>query len=75
MNLLLYRVVVIFRNLHPEFSRDLRYLTLLSSYPNRLLESVISDKKLQFVVELNRILDIKTKLSTSFHSQIDDQTD
>ena len=40
-----------------------------------LPESVILDKKLQFVVELtkelDRILDIETKLLTSFHSQID----
>jgi len=42
-----------------------------------LLESIVLDKKLQFVVELtkelNRMLEIKTKLLMSFHSQIDKQ--
>jgi len=44
-----------------------------------LLESVVSDRRPQFAVELtkelNRILDIKTKLSTAFHPQIDGQTE
>jgi len=43
-----------------------------------LLESVVSDRGLQFAVELtkklNRMLVIKTKLSTSFHPQTDGQT-
>ena len=45
---------------------------------HRLLKSVISDRELQFVVELtkklNRILGIELKLSASFHPQIDGQT-
>ena len=44
-----------------------------------LLESVVSDRGPQFAVELtkelNRILVIKTKLSTAFHSQMDGQTE
>ena len=40
-----------------------------------LLESVISDKELQFVVklmkELNKMLGIETKLSMAFHLQMD----
>ena len=40
-----------------------------------LLESVISDKELQFVVklikELNKMLEIETKLSMAFHLQMD----
>ena len=40
-------------------------------------KSVISDKRLQFVVELtkelNRMLEIKTKLSTVFYLQTDRQ--
>ena len=43
-----------------------------------LLESVVSDRRPQFAVELtkelNRILGIKTKLSTAFHPQMDGQT-
>jgi len=43
----------------------------------RLLESMVLDRGLQFAVELteelNRMLGIKTKLSTSFHSQTDSQ--
>ena len=43
----------------------------------RLLESVVSDRGPQFVVELtkelNQMLGIKTKLSTVFHPQIDGQ--
>jgi len=43
-----------------------------------LLESVVSDRGLQFVVDLikklNRILGIETKLSTVFHPQTDGQT-
>jgi len=43
----------------------------------RLLESVVLNRGLQFTVELtkklNRMLGIKTKLSTSFHSQTDSQ--
>ena len=39
---------------------------------HRLLESIVLDKGLQFVVELfkelNKILEIKTKLLTAFHS-------
>jgi len=39
----------------------------------------VSDRGSQFVVEmikkLNSILGIETKLSTSFHSQTDDQTE
>jgi len=46
---------------------------------HRLLESVVSDRGPQFAVELtkelNRILGIKTKLSTAFHSQMDGQTE
>ena len=46
---------------------------------HRLLESVISDRGSQFVAELtkelNRILGIRTKLSTAFHPQTDGQTE
>ena len=46
---------------------------------HKLLESVISDRGLQFVVELikklNRILEIETRLLIAFHSQIDGQTE
>jgi len=45
---------------------------------HRLPESIILDRGLQFVVglmrELNRILEIKSKISMAFHSQIDGQT-
>jgi len=41
-----------------------------------LLESIVSDRELQFAVEmtkeLNAMLGIKTKLSTAFHPQTDD---
>jgi len=44
-----------------------------------LLESIVSDRGSQFAVgltkELNRMLGIKTKLSTAFHLQIDGQTE
>ena len=44
-----------------------------------LLESVVSDRGPQFVAELtkelNGMLGIKTKLSTTFHSQTDGQTE
>jgi len=44
-----------------------------------LLESVVSDRRPQFAAELtkelNRMLEIKTKLSTAFHPQIDGQTE
>jgi len=44
-----------------------------------LPESVVSDRGFQFAVELtkelNRMLEIKTKLSTAFHSQTDGQTE
>ena len=44
---------------------------------HRLRENVVLDRGLQFAVELmkklNRILDIETKLSTSFYSQTDGQ--
>jgi len=44
---------------------------------HRLLESIISDKGPQFAAglirELNRILGIKSKLSTAFHPQTDGQ--
>jgi len=44
---------------------------------HKLLESVILDRKLQFVAKLtkklNRILGIETKLLTFFHLQIDKQ--
>ena len=43
-----------------------------------LLESVVSDRRPQFAVELtkelNRMLEIETKLSTAFHPQTDGQT-
>jgi len=46
---------------------------------HRLLESVVSDKRPQFAVELmkelNRMLGIETKLLTTFHSPIDVQTE
>ena len=46
---------------------------------HRLPESIILDRGLQFVVglmrELNRILEIKSKISMAFHSQIDRQTE
>jgi len=46
---------------------------------HRLPESIVSDRGPQFVVELtkelNRILGIKTKLSTAFHLQTDGQTE
>jgi len=46
---------------------------------HRLPESVVSNRGLQFVVELikelNRILGIKTKLSISFHPQTNGQTE
>jgi len=46
---------------------------------HRLLESVVLDRGPQFVAELtkklNRMLDIKTKLLTAFHPQIDRQTE
>jgi len=44
-----------------------------------LLESIVSDRGLQFAAELtkglNGILGIKTKLSTAFHPQTDRQTE
>jgi len=44
-----------------------------------LLESVISDRRSQFVVELmkelNRTLEIKMRLSTAFHLQTNRQTE
>ena len=44
-----------------------------------LLESVVSDQGPQFAAELtkelNRMLDIRMKLSTAFHSQTDGQTE
>ena len=44
-----------------------------------LLESVVSDRGPQFVAELtkklNRMLEIKTRLSTAFHPQTDRQTE
>ena len=46
---------------------------------HRLPESVVSDRGPQFAVELtkelNRMLGIKTKLSTTFHPQTDGQTE
>jgi len=46
---------------------------------HRLPENIISDRGLQFVVglmkELNRMLGIKSKLSTVFHPQTDRQTE
>jgi len=45
---------------------------------HELLESIVSDREPQFTAgltkELNRMLGIKTKLSTAFHLQIDGQT-
>jgi len=45
----------------------------------KLLKSMILDRRLQFAVELmkklNKILDIKIKLLTVFHSQIDGQNE
>jgi len=44
---------------------------------HRLLESIVSDRELQFVAEmtkeLNNMLGIKTKLSISFYPQTDRQ--
>ena len=44
----------------------------------RLLESVMSERRPQFAVELtkelNRMLEIETKLSTAFYPQTDGQT-
>ena len=46
---------------------------------HRLSESVVSDWRLQFVVELikelNKMLEIEMKLSMSFHPQTDSQTE
>ena len=46
---------------------------------HRLLESIVSDRGPQFVAELtkelNRMLEIRTKLSIVFHSQMDGQTE
>ena len=45
---------------------------------HRLLESIVSDRRPQFVaemMELNSVLEIETKLSTSFHPQTDRQTE
>ena len=46
---------------------------------HRLPESIMLDRELQFAVEmtkkLNRMLGIKTKLSTSYHPQTDRQTE
>ena len=45
----------------------------------RLLESIISDRGVQFAVgimrELNNLLGIQTKLSTAYHPQMDGQTE
>ena len=45
----------------------------------RLLESIVSDRGLQFaaemIKELNGMLEIKTKLSIAFYPQIDHQTE
>ena len=38
-------------------------------------ESVVSDRGPQFAAELNKMLGIKTKLSTAFHPQTDGQTE
>ena len=44
-----------------------------------LLESIILDREVQFVVgvmkELNNLLEIQTKLSTAYHPQTDGQTE
>jgi len=44
-----------------------------------LPESIVSDRRLQFAAELmkklNKMLGIKTKLSTIFHPQTDGQTE
>jgi len=44
-----------------------------------LPESIISDRKVQFTVnlmrELNQMLGIETKLSTAFHAQMNGQTE
>ena len=46
---------------------------------HRLLESIILDREVQFVVgvikELNNLLEIQTKLSTAYHPQTDGQTE
>ena len=46
---------------------------------HRLPESVISDRGPQFVAELtkelNKMLEIETRLSTAFHPQMDRQTE
>ena len=46
---------------------------------HRLPESIILDRELQFTTEitkeLNKILEIKTKLSIAFHLQTNDQTE
>jgi len=45
----------------------------------RLLESIISDKEVQFAAEmireLNELLRIQTKLSMAYHPQMDRQTE
>ena len=46
---------------------------------HRLPESIISDRRVQFVTgmmrELNNLLGIQTKLSTAYHPQTDGQTE
>ena len=46
---------------------------------HRLFESVVSDQGLQFAAELtkelNKMLEIETRLSTAFHPQTDGQTE
>ena len=46
---------------------------------HRLPESIVSDRGLQFAVEmmkeLNKMLGIEMKLSTSYYPQIDEQTE
>jgi len=73
---MMYFVAIIERILAEELARWFRD-NIWKLY--RLLESVMSDREPQFAVklakELNRSLGIEIRLSTSFHSQSDRQTE